>query len=207
MSARYTLHGIWLSGPTYKIALALSLAGEAFDYVHAHPRIDAKTPEFLAKNRFGQVPLLVDNSTGQNLVQSAAILDYLADATGKFGGANAAERQLCREWMYWDFDRLSAPIYRMRGQRLGLRSLTQAIAEMYVSEGNVALKVLDDHLNGREWIVGTAVTIADVDIYGVVAYASAGGYDLKQYANVSAWVKRLSALPGFATPENLMPKA
>jgi glutathione S-transferase len=207
MATRYTLYGIWLSGPAYKIGLALSLAGEKFDYVHTHPREDAKKPEYLAKGRFGQVPLLVDHSNGRNLVQSAAILDYLADATGKFGGASSEERQLCREWMYWEFDRLAAPIFRMRGQRLGLRSITQATAEMYVTEGNMALKVLDDHLNGREWIVGKGVTIADIDIYGVVDYAPAGGYNLANYPNVAAWITRMKALPGFGTPDQIMPKA
>jgi glutathione S-transferase len=207
MATRYTVYGIWLSGPAYKVGLALSLAGEKFDYVHTHPREDAKKPEFLAKGRYGQVPLLVDHSNGRNLVQSAAILEYLADATGKFGGASPEERQLCREWMYWEFDRLATPIYRMRGQRLGLRSITQATAEMYVMEGNMALKVLDDHLNGRNWLVGSGPTIADIDIYGVVSYAAAGGFNLAQYANLSAWISRMQALAGFGTAEALLPKA
>ena len=153
------------------------------------------------------VPLLVDNTNGRNLVQSAAILDYLADATGKFGGASAEERQQCREWMYWEFDRLAAPVFRMRGQRLGLRSIHQATAEMYVTEGNVALKVLDDHLKGRSWIVGNGATIADIDIYGVIDYAPAGGYDLGAYPNLSAWVARVRALPGFGTPDQILPRA
>lgn len=207
MATRYTLYGIWLSGPAYKIGLALSLAGEKFDYVHTHPREDAKKPEYLAKGRYGQVPLLVDNTNGRNLVQSAAILDYLADATGKFGGASAEERQLCREWMYWEFDRLAAPVFRMRGQRFGMRSITQATAEMYITEGNMALKVLDDHLNGRDWIVGKAASIADIDIFGVVDYAPAGGFNLASYPNITAWIARMKALPGFGTPDQIMPKA
>jgi glutathione S-transferase len=207
MAARYTLYGIWLSGPAYKVGLALSLAGEKFDYVHTHPREDAKKPEYMAKGRYGQVPLLVDHSRDRNLVQSAAILDYLADATGKFGGASGDERQLCREWMYWEFDRLATPIFRMRGQRLGLRSITQSTAEMYVTEGNMALKVLDDHLNGRDWIVGRATTIADIDIYGVVDYAPAGGFNLAGYPNITGWMARMKALPGFGTPDQILPRA
>lgn len=207
MTTRYTLYGIWLSGPAYKVGLALSLAGEKFDYVHTHPREDAKKPEFLAKGRFGQVPLLVDHANGRNLVQSAAILDYLADATGKFGGASAEERQTCREWMYWEFDRLAAPVFRMRGQRLGMRSINQATAEMYSADGNAALKVLDDHLKGRDWIVGDGITIADIDIYGVIDYAPVGGYDLGAYPGISAWVARVKALPGFGTPDQILPKS
>jgi glutathione S-transferase len=207
MTTRYTLHGIWLSGPAYKVGLMLTMAGQKFDYVHTGPRDDAKKPEYLAKNRFGQVPLLTDNENGRHFCQSASILEYLADTTKAFRASNPVNRQLVREWLFWEFDRLAAPIYRLRGQRLGFRSMSQATAEMYFTEGNAALKVLDDHLTGKSWLVGRKATIADIDIYGVVAYASAGGFNLKQYKNLSKWMKRMEALPGFASPDTLLPKA
>ena len=81
MTARYELYGIYLSGPAYKVALMLSLAHEPFDYVHLNLRAgEHKTDAFRAKSKFGQVPLLVDHSNGQNVVQSMVILDYLEDA-------------------------------------------------------------------------------------------------------------------------------
>src|SRR2546421_9366718 len=56
---RFTLHGVWLSGPTYKVGLMLSLSGARFSYEHVNLREGAhKRPEYLAKNRFGQVPCL-----------------------------------------------------------------------------------------------------------------------------------------------------
>jgi glutathione S-transferase len=207
MSARFSLYGIWLSGPAYKVALMLTMAGEKFDYLHTGPRDDAKKPEYLAKNRFGQVPLLTDNENGRHFCQSAAILEYLADTTKKFRATSPAARQQVREWLYWEFDRLAAPIFRLRGQRLGFRSMSQSTAEMYFTEGNAALKVLDDHLAGKSWLVGRKATIADIDIYGVVSYAAAGGFDLKQYKNLSKWIKRFEALPGFGPAEAIMPKA
>src|SRR3954466_14229644 len=83
------LPGVFASGPTYKVGLMLALAGEPFDYVHVALREgEHKKPEYLAKQRFGQVPLLVDNSNGRHLCQSASILEYLADATERFGGAS-----------------------------------------------------------------------------------------------------------------------
>ena len=208
MTARFTLHGIWLSGPAYKVGLMLTLAGEEYDYVHVNLRAgEHKKPEFLAQQRFGQVPLLVDGQKGLKLAQSASILDYLATELGKFGGTTEQERIEAREWMFWDFDRLAIHVYRLRGQRLGLRSIAQPIAEMHFTEGNVALKVLDDHLNGRDWLVGKGLTIADIDVYGVVAYAPAGGFILGQYANLSSWMKRLESLPGFKPHDALLPKA
>lgn len=207
MTARYTLHGIWLSGPTFKVGLLLSMLGERFDYVHVNLREGAhKKPEYLAKNYFGQVPCLLDNRTGRHLCQSASILEYLAEQSGTFGGADEAERVRIREWMFWDFDRLAPNIYRARAIKLGFRQAHEAIAEMYLSEGMVALKVLDDHLAGRSWIVGNGPTIADIDIYGVVSFAPAGGFSLADYPNVSAWMKRFEGLKGAGAPEQVLPK-
>lgn len=207
MPARYTLHGSFRSGPTYKVALFLALAGEPFDWVLINMREgEHKQPAYLAKQRFGQVPLLVDNENGRHLCQSASILEYLADRTGKFGGADLDERIRAREWMFWEFDRLAPNIYRPRAVRAGFRQVDAAVIAQHESDGKAALKVLDDHLAGRDWMVGDAPTIADIDLYGVAAYAADGGYDLGAYPNVAAWMKRVQALPGFAPPETLLPQ-
>jgi glutathione S-transferase len=207
MPARYELHGIWLSGPAYKVGLMLSLCGEPFDYVHVNLRAgEHKTPAFMAKQRFGQVPLLIDNGNGRKLCQSASILEYLAEMLGKFAGDTVEEKIEAREWMFWEFDRLAPNIYRSRGMRLGLRSMPFDTAAMYFTDGNVALKVLDDHLTGRNWLVGKGATIADIDLYGVIDYAAAGGFNLAQYKNVSAWITRFKALKGFGTPDQMLPK-
>jgi glutathione S-transferase len=208
VAARFTLHGIHLSGPTYKVGLMLSLAGEPFDYVHVNLREgEHKQAAYLAKQRFGQVPLLVDNANGRHLCQSASIMEYLADALGKFGGARLEERIQIREWMYWDFDRLAPPIYRSRGMKAGFRASTPELVALYATEGNAALKLLDTHLAGRSWVVGEGPTIADMDLYGAVAYAPDGGFDLGLYPNVSAWTARVEALPGFGAPNSLLPPA
>jgi glutathione S-transferase len=208
VAARFTLYGIHLSGPSYKVGLMLSLAGQPFDYVHVNLREgEHKQPAYLAKQRFGQVPLLVDNTNGRHLCQSASILEYLADVLGKFGGASLEERIQIREWMYWDFDRLAPPIYRSRGMRAGFRASTPELIEIYANEGNLALKVLDTHLAGRSWVVGEGLTIADIDLYGAVAYAGEGGFDLGPYPNVTAWTARIEALPGFGAAGSLLPPA
>jgi glutathione S-transferase len=205
---RYTLHGAWLSGPTYKVGLMLALAGEPFDYVHVDLRAgEHKTPAYLAQQRYGQVPLLVDTSNGRRLCQSAAILEYLADTTGKFGGASLEERLQIREWLFWDFDRLGPPIFRLRGIARGFRQGGPEIVEMYRNDGNAALQVLDHHLRGRDFVVGEGPTIADVDLYGVVAYAPQAGFDLAGFPNLEAWTKRIEGLPGFRGVDDLLPKA
>jgi glutathione S-transferase len=207
MAARFVLYGFFRSGPTYKVALALALSGEAYAYESVALRDGQhKTPEFLAKNRFGQVPALEDRSNGMVLCQSAAILDYLADKTGKLGGATLLERIQAREWCLWDFDRLALNIYRPRAVKLGIRQMDPAVVAQYETEGKAALQVLDDWLRGRNWLVGEHPTFADVDVYGVVVYAPDGGYDLSAYPNIGDWMKRFEALPGYGTREQLLPQ-
>ena len=207
MTKRFTLHGFWLSGPTYKVGLMLSLCGEDFAYRSLNLRAgEHKSPAFLAKNRFGQVPALDDAKTGLSLCQSAAILEYLAAELGKFQGDGAAGVARAREWMFWDFDRLAGPIYRSRAQRFGIRAFNQPIMEMYWAEGNAALKVLEEALAASDWLAGQAASIADIDVYGVVAYAPQAGFDLRAYPAIGAWMARMEALPGFL-PTTGLPQA
>ena len=141
------------------------------------------------------------------LSQAAAILEYLADLFSRFGGASLDERLAIREWMYWDYDRLSPGVYRSRGIKIGVRSVNQQVAELYHSEGRAALQVLESHLAGRDWIVGEAPSIADIDIYGVVRYAPAGGFRMEDYPALTAWMERMCALPGFGEPQDLLPRS
>jgi glutathione S-transferase len=207
MTARYTLHGLFASGPTYKVGLMLTLCGEAFDYVSVNLRAgEHKTPEYLAINRFGQVPALVDHSNGRALCQSGAILDYLADKTGKFGGATLDDRLRAREWLFWGWDKLDAPVYRLRGWKLGYRQLEAPQVAMYEAERKAAFETLEAWFAaGHDWLAGAEPTIADIDIYGVVAYAGQSEYDVAQHPHVQAWMHRMQALPHFAAHDALLP--
>ncbi len=204
MATRFKLYGHQRSGPTYKVALALSLMGEPFEYEHVDlPKGAHKEPGYLAKNRFGQVPCLYDGA--HHFCQSASILQYLAETLKKFDGRNAEEHARIREWMFWDFDRLAPGIYRSRAFALGIRKAEPAVVDSYKAEGEMGLKVLEEHLARHPWLVGERPTIADVDLYGVIYHAPAGGFDLSRYPKISAWKQRIEALPGYATPEALCP--
>jgi glutathione S-transferase len=95
---RFTLHGFALSGPTYTSALMLTLSRHPYSYIHINLREGAhRQPDYLVKNRFGQVPALRDGAIF--LVQSAAILEYLSESLKKFEGKTPLERQRVREWL------------------------------------------------------------------------------------------------------------
>jgi glutathione S-transferase len=182
----------------------LTLSGAPFSYAHVNLlRGEHKQPDYLAKNRFGQVPCLVDGRL--KLCQSAAILEYLADALGKFNGRTAEERFRIREWLFWDFDKLSPAIYRARAIRRGFRQGTADIVAMAETEAKAALATLDAALVGSRFLVGNRPTIADIDCYGAAHYAPDAGIDLAPYPNVTAWMRRMEKLKGFGTPEQVLP--
>lgn len=110
-----------------QVGLMLTLSGAPFSYVHVNPlRGEYKQPDYLAKNRFGQAPCLAVGRL--NLCQSAAILEYLADALGKFSSRSAEESARIRKWLFWDFDSSRPPII-VRAIKRGSRQGTSAIAE------------------------------------------------------------------------------
>ena len=206
MPARFEVHAISRSGPSYSVGLMLKLAGEKFDYTHIDLyKGEQRSPEYLKKNRFGVVPTLVDRTDGATYVQSASILLYLAEALGKFSGKTPAETVQVREWLFWIWDRLAPNLYRSRGLRLGFRQFSFDTAHMYFNEGSSALKFLDDQLAGHEWLVGSSPTVADINAYAVAVFAPIGGFSLDGLANLTAWMKRIEALPGFAPPTACLP--
>lgn len=200
-----TLYGIHLSGPTYKVGLMLALTGQKFAYEHINLREGKhKTSDYLEKNRYGQVPCLIDGK--MSLCQSASILEYLSEKTGKFSGRSAQEKARIREWMYWDFDRLAPGIYRTRGVKRGFREAAPEVVAVYESDAKAALNVLNEALSKSDFLVGKRATIADIDVYGVIAYAHEGGFDLGEYPHVQAWKTRIEKLKGFGAPEQVLPQ-
>jgi glutathione S-transferase len=207
MSARFTLHGMWPSGPSYKIGLFLRLAGIPFNYVHVNLRAgEQRADAYLAKNRFGQVPCLEDHETGLVLCQSSAILEYLTETTGKFLPATPADRARAVEWVFWGWDRLARGIYRTRALKLGFYQAPDDVAAHYRAEGEAGLKDLDRHLAGRDWLAGDAISFADIDLYGIVAYAGQAGFDRAAFPHLDAWAARIEALHGFADAMSLLPQ-
>ena len=201
---RFTLHGSNMSGPTYTAGLMLSLSRYPFSYIHVNLREGQhKQPDYLVKNRYGQVPSLRDGQ--MFLVQSAAILEHLAESLKKFEGKTPLEKIRIREWLFWQWDKLAVPLLRLRARNRGFRQFGDEIRTMYDTEAKAALAVIEHELAKSEWIVGKKPTVADIGIYAVVRYAPEALIDLTPYPNVSAWKKRIEALPGFGTPEQILP--
>jgi len=205
--ARYILHGHFLSGPTYKVALMLSLAQADWRFRLVDLRAGAhKSPEFLEMNRFGQVPALEDGDL--TLCQSGAILEHLAIQTGRLGGTGQAEQARAREWIFWSFDVLSPGIFRSRAINAGFMKAGDEVKAHYHAMAERALGTLDAWLAGRGWLGGgDAPTIADVDVAAVLHYAGDAGFDLADRQALKSHLDRVRALPGYLSPDGLQAKA
>jgi glutathione S-transferase len=202
MSASLTLYGTHTSGPVYKVALALSLLGQPyrFRYVDFDQR-QQKSPKHLELNRYGEVPVLVVDG-GPALSQSGAILEWLAEQSGRFGGS---DRQEARQWLFWTADRLAIPVYRARAIARGKLAADPAVGAFLRKAAEAAFDLLETHLKGRSWLVGDQVSIADIDLYPVVALAPQADFDLARWPSVLAFKERFETLPGWGKQADLAP--
>jgi glutathione S-transferase len=205
---RFTLYGSPHSVPTYKVALMLRLSGAPFSFRYvSFQKGMHKSPEFLALSRWRQVPVLLDGE--RVYLQSAAIVEHLADSLGRFQGGDEPTRQTVREWLYWGVDALFPPIFNCYGVELGRRKLLPinvepAIADYHQRRAEMALSELDALLSGRTYLCAAEPTIADLFCYADIAFAELCAFDLGRWPNVTGWVERATALPGFKAPFALL---
>jgi glutathione S-transferase len=153
------------------------------------------------------VPVLLDGSRVH--VQSGAIVEHLATALGCFQGPDAASRQAVREWLYWDVDVLFPPVFGCYGVLLMERKLLSlqidpAVARYHRHRAETALANLDTQLSGSAYICATEPTVADLYCYGDVAFAKLCAFDLTRWPNLVAWSARITAMPGFQPPFELL---
>ena len=189
------LHRFPLSGHAHRAELFLSLLGLDATLVDVDLRGGAhKRPDFLRLNRFGQVPVLQDGD--DVIADSNAILVYLAR---KYGGEQwlPADPLLAANVERW----LSVAAGQLASGPARARLITvfgaRYNADDTIAQAHALLQVVEEELQGRDWLVGARPTIADVAIYTYVAHAPEGNVSLDAYPSIRAWLARVEALPGF----------
>ena len=191
-----TLHGFPLSGHSHRVQLALSLMGLPHQVVQVDLKNGAhKSPEFLKRNPFGQVPVLDDDGTV--LFDSNAILVYLAtryDADRRWLPRDPKGQADVQAWLsvaagLIAFGPAAARLITVFGAKRD--------AQEVIDRANGLLKVMDAQLATRPFLAGHGATLADIAGYSYIAAAPEGNVDLSAYAHVRAWLSRVEALPGF----------
>ncbi|RAX37614.1 glutathione S-transferase family protein [Rhizobium tropici] len=184
-----------LSGHSHRARLFLSLIGLPHELVEVDLKSGAhKKPDFLEKNPFGQVPVLADGDVF--ISDSNAILVYLAKKSGQTAwlpedakGAADVQRWLSVAAGEIAYGPAAARLVTVFGAKFN--------PEEVIGRAHIILGRIDNHLQGREWLVGSGPTIADVAIYSYVARAPEGNVDLAGYPAVKALLHRVETLPGF----------
>ena len=199
------LHCFGESGHSYKAALALELSGlnwkpvfvDFFAGVH-------RSSEYRDLNVMAEAPVMTDGDV--QLSQSGVIQQYITDKTGKFGGAPEDKYEVLR-WVLWDNHKLSSQVGMTRFLMNFLPEDKRPADVIGFMQGRLkaAFKTLNQHLEGREWIVGDSLTNADLTCCGYLFYEEPFGFDRTDYPHIDAWLNRISALPGWKHPYDLMP--
>jgi glutathione S-transferase len=205
MSDEMILHGYPLSGNCYKVALTAALVGKPAQWrVYDIMKGETRTPEFLANvNANGRIPVL---QIGDRFMpESNAACHYLADGS-KLIPSEPFEHADMLRWMFWEQYSHEPNIATLRFwmRWVGIEQLSGAQREQMPIKrkaGNEALKLMDEHLNGREWFVGSAMSLADVCLFAYTHVADEADFDLELYGNVVRWMEQIMSLPEFVPME------
>ena len=197
------------SGNSYKAALALELSGLDWEPV----KVDffggeTRSPEYRSEiNPLGEAPVLVDTDHDYSITQSGAIQDYISHLSGKFAGNSPEERREVLRWVFWDNHKLSSQAGMTRFLMNFLPEDKQPKEVIGFTQGRLsaAYAVLNDHLEGRDWIVGDGITNADLSCCGYLYYPEPYGFVRADWPHIDAWLTRLSETPGWKHPYDLMP--
>ena len=202
MDDRLTLYGSFTSSSSYKPMLFLALSGLPFSFRTVNLKTGKQNePEHLARNRYGKVPVL--QHRGLTIVQSNVVLSYLAQTTGHFEGKTGQDRWTAREWLDWEADQISNVAKVRHYSRF--RTVDPAVMDYFRPLAEAALAFVDKSLQGRQWLAGDTMTIADIGCWGRMVFMAEGGLNIETWPNLLAWANRIKALPGFALPYDLIP--
>ncbi|HEY8004907.1 MAG TPA: glutathione S-transferase family protein [Phenylobacterium sp.] len=184
------IYGDSISGNCLKVKWVADSLGLSYEWIETDILAgQSRTAAYLAMNPAGQVPAVVLDD-GRPLAQSNAIILHLAEGSALIP-KDAYARAKMLEWMFWE--QYSHEPY-IAVARFQVRYLGKAVADLeprIVERGAAALQRMEDGLAETPFLVGQAVTLADVALVAYTREAHDGGFDLAGYPRVKAWVGRV----------------
>lgn len=198
----------WTTPNGRKVSILLEELG--LDYT-VHPidimNDDQFKDEFLAISPNNKIPAIVDRDNGLALMESGAIMLYLAEKTGRFLSADAPTRWHTIQWLMWQMGGLGP----MAGQTHHFAQFNPGKApyaeERYLKETQRLYGVLDKQLDGKDFIVGE-YSIADMACWPWISRFEWQGVDLDDFPNVKRWYKAIAERPavqkGYHVPKYTM---
>lgn len=189
------LHRFALSGHAHRAELMLSLLGLPYQAIDVDLlKGEQRTAPFLARNAFGQVPVIED---GEEIVaDSNAILVYLAtryDPQGRWLPRDARTAAEVQRWFSASAGMLAEGPGMARVEVLFGRPRDPRRADVCAR----LFGVMEEVLTRQDWLAAPHATVADIAMYTYTAHAPEGGNSLERYPALRAWIERIEALPGF----------
>jgi len=207
--SEYQLYCFAQSGNAYRAALMLNLVGADWEpiYVDFFKGGETRTPKYRAEvNEMGEVPVLVDGA--KKLSQSAVILTYLAERTGKFQPDSEEARLEALRWIIFDNQKLNGFLGPYRFLNNFARPAGDpAVLAFLKGRIDGSLAILDKRLAKAPYVLGDRPTIADISFCAYLYYpAEEFGFDIAgTHKNIGDWLDRMKSLHGWEHPYDLMP--
>lgn len=192
------VYGMKASGNCFKIQLLMDQLRLPYRWVEVNSATgETRTAAFLARNPNGKVPLL-ELDDGRTLSESNAILVFLAEGSPLLP-ADPWQRAKIHQWLFWEqyshepYIAVARFIVGWLAEGHPRRAELPRLRE----RGRQALQLMQDHLAGREFLVDSGYSIADIALYAYTHEAPMGGFDLDDYPAIQAWLARIESQPGF----------
>lgn len=195
----YRLYDYLPSGNGYKVRLVLKLLGIPYELVQIDIMSGAsRTPEFLAMNPNGRIPLLEVPGRGY-LPESHAIIAFLAEGS-HLVPSDAFDRARMWQWLCFEQYYLEPNIATVRFWTAIQRKSRAELGEKLIEKmklGYAALEVLEEGLRGCSYLVADRLSLADIALFAYTHVAHEGGFELNAYPNVRHWLDRIASQPGW----------
>ncbi|WP_342148793.1 glutathione S-transferase family protein [Methylorubrum sp. SB2] len=187
-----TVYGDRKSGNCLKVAWVAAHLGLGLDWREVDIlKGETRTPDFLALNPDGRVPTLVLED-GRALSESNAIIGYLARGSALIPADDFAQAKML-QWLFWEQYSHEPYIAVRRFQRLYLGRSEAEIDPKLSERGHAALTLMEGALAAQPFLVGAALSLADVALVAYTRLAHEGGFDLAPYPGVRAWIARVES--------------
>ena len=193
----YTLYSMQRSGNCYKVRLALAQLRVPYELIEIDIlKGETHTPDFLARNPSGQIPLL-EIEPDRYLAESNAILWFLAEGS-ELMHEDPVERAAILQWLFFEQHAIVPNIgaaYFWLCLVKGGRDLQRHAIDDWMEEGQRALAVMDKRLSKSRFFCCDRYTVADVALYAYTHVAQECDFDLTPFPAVRAWLARVKAEP------------
>lgn len=193
----------WPTPNGHKVTIFLEEAGLPYRIVPVNiGRGEQFRPEFLAISPNNRMPAIVDHAPADGgepiaVFESAAILQYLAEKTGRFMPSDVRGKKTVLEWLAWQVANVGPACGQLGHFKTYATEKIPYAIERYSNEVHRLFGVLESRLDGREWTSGD-YSIADMALFPWLRAHERLGIDLAEFGRVKGWLDRMAARPGVA---------